>query len=119
VSENGQTEGRIQQECFMMAHNEYPETRGLLCYNLNNSKNKIDGALNRAKGLIKGRADFSFYWRPSVLFIEMKTFDKESRQAKEQREWQKTVETRGHRYVICRSVQEFKKVIEREMYGIL
>ncbi|NTU49349.1 MAG: hypothetical protein HGA87_00375 [Desulfobulbaceae bacterium] len=101
----------------MLAWNEYPETRDLLCYNLNNSKNKIDGNLNKGKGLIKGRADFSFYWRPSVLFIEMKTYEKGSKQAKEQKAWQVKVESRGHRYVICRSLEEFKIAIEREMYG--
>lgn len=103
------TEGRVQQECVMWLWNAHPETRGLLCYNLSNSKNKIDGALNKAKGLIKGRADLTFYWNKTAYFIEMKT--EKGTQEPEQKIFQATVEKAGYKYVICRSLDDFKKVI--------
>lgn len=103
------TEGRLQQECVMWLWNTHQETRGLLCYNLSNSKNKIDGALNKAKGLIKGRADLTFYWNKTAYFIEMKT--EKGTQEPEQKIFQSIVEKAGYNYVICRSLEEFKKVI--------
>jgi len=105
------TEGRIQQECVMWCWNTYPETRMLLCYNLSNSKNKIDGALNKAKGLIKGRADLTFYWNKTAYFIEMKT--EKGTQEPEQKVFQATVEKAGFEYIICRSLEQFKVIIKR------
>jgi len=104
------TEGRLQQECFMWAHNRYPETRQLLCYNLNNSKNKIDGNLNRAKGLIKGRADFTFYWNRTAYFIELKTAT--GTQSPDQKEFERIVTSAGFRYYIIRTLKEFQTLIE-------
>lgn len=103
------TEGRLQQECFMWCWNHHPETRQLLCYNLNNSKNKIDGNLNRAKGLIKGRSDFSFYWNQTAYFIEMKTHA--GAQSPDQIEFQKIVTRAGYQYHVIKSLDEFKKLI--------
>ena len=39
------------------------------------------------------------------LCIEMKT--KIGKQSTEQKEWQKTAENNGNKYVVCRSLQEF------------
>ncbi len=105
------TEGRIQADCALWAWNDKPETRGLICYNLGNSKNKIDGARNKAMGLVKGRADMVFYWKGTATMIEFK--DKDGVQSKEQIEWQSKVEAHGFKYFICRSLDEFKKIINQ------
>lgn len=105
-----QTEGRIQEECFIWAHNFRPHTRQLLCYNLNNSKNKIDGNLNKGKGLIKGRSDFTLYWLGKAYFIEMKT--PTGTQSPDQIIFQRVVESHGFQYFICRSLNEFIQIID-------
>ena len=103
-------EDKIQAECFQWSWNELPETRKLICYNLNNSKNKIDGNLNKAKGLIKGRADLTFYWKGKAYFLECKT--KTGKQRPGQPEFQKVVESNGFDYYIFRSLEEFQKIIK-------
>jgi len=102
-------EGRIHQDCYVWFHNSFPELRGLLCYNLNNSRNGIAGARNRAKGVQAGRADFVLYWDSSAVMIEIK--DGSGRRSAEQRAWQKVVESHGFQYSLCRTLEEFKEVV--------
>ena len=103
------SEDYIQVECFTWFHNKYPSLRGLLCYNLNNSKNKIDGSRNRAMGIIKGRSDLVLYYQAKAYHIEMKTPTGE--QSPEQIAWQKKVEAQGFSYFIVRSLHEFQNII--------
>ena len=111
-----QSEGRIHQECYVWFHNTFPEYRGLLCYNFGNSKNRIDGALNRSKGLQAGRADFTLYWSADcTVFIEMK--DDHGRQSTAQMAWQRLVEARGFRYLVCRSIDDFIDIINKIIDG--
>lgn len=104
-----EAEERIQTFCYCWYHNEFPEYRGLLCYNLNNSKNKIDGARNKAMGIQKGRSDLVLYWQAKAYHIEMKTPTGE--QSPEQIEWQNKVEAQGFEYHLVRSLSEFQKII--------
>jgi hypothetical protein len=83
--------------------------RGLLCYNLNNSKNKIDGARNKAKGLIAGRSDMVLYYQSTAFMIEFKTSD--GVQSVGQREWEALVRSNGFQYHIVRSLEEFQRLI--------
>jgi hypothetical protein len=80
-----------------------------LCYNLNNSKNKIDGARNKAKGLIAGRSDMVLYYDAKAFMIEFKTSD--GVQSAGQREWAALVTSNGFQYYICRSLSEFQSLI--------
>jgi len=103
------SEDKIHQDCYVWFHNTYPHLRGLLCYNLNNSKNKIDGARNKAKGLQKGRADFVFYYNSVATMIEMKT--EKGKQKDGQPEWEAKITAQGFQYHICRSLAEFQTLI--------
>lgn len=103
------TEGKIQQNIYVWFHNTYPHLRGLLCYNLNNSKNKIDGALNKSKGLQAGRADMVLYYNSKAYMIELKTA--KGTQSEDQIKWQKQIESNGFEYHIIRSLDEFKAFI--------
>lgn len=103
------SEGRIHQECYVWFHNSFPELRGLLCYNLNNSRDGIDGARNRAKGVQAGRSDFALYYQGEAVMIEMKEVF--GRQSPEQKRWQQVIEGQGFRYFVCRDLEEFKDVI--------
>lgn len=106
----GQAEERIQQECFEWHWNTYPEMRGLLCYNLNNSRNKVDGARNKRLGLIAGRADMTYYYVGRAYFIEMKT--PIGSQSDAQKEWEALVNWHAFSYVIVRDLEEFKLHIQ-------
>lgn len=108
-SDKKQSEDKIHSDCYVWFHNTYPQLRGLLCYNLNNSKNRIDGARNKAKGLQAGRADFTFYYRGQAIFIEMKTDT--GKQHPDQKAWEQLVIEHGFKYCVCRSVLEFQEII--------
>lgn len=103
------TESKLQTDCYKWFHNTYPDHRGLLCYNLNNSRNRIDGSMNRLMGLQPGRSDMVLYHQGQGVMIEMKT--EEGEQSKQQKHWQRIVEEHGFKYVIIRSLPEFQKLI--------
>ena len=103
------SEDKLHQDCYVWFHNTYPTMRGLLCYNLNNSKNKIDGARNKAKGLIAGRSDMVLYYQSTAFMIEFKTSD--GVQSAGQREWEALVTSNGFQYHIIRSLPEFQSLI--------
>lgn len=48
-------------------------------------------------------------WKKHGLYIETKTDI--GKQSKEQKEFQKAVESQGYQYTICRSIEEFIKTI--------
>lgn len=102
-------ESKIHSECFQWHHNTFPDQRGLLCYNLGNSANKIQGNLNKAMGIIKGRSDFSFYWKGKAYFIELKSPGE--RQTPEQVKWQLKMEFNGFEYYLCTSLLDFKSLM--------
>ena len=104
------SENKLQSECFQWAWNNLPETRRLLCYNLNNSKNRIDGARNKAMGLIPGRADMVLYWKGTAYMLEFKT--EKGKQSKEQKEWQSAVSAHNFPYHIIRSFDQFQQIIK-------
>jgi hypothetical protein len=99
------SEVKIQSQIFQWHWNNYPEERGLLCYNLNNSANKIQGAQNKALGLIKGRSDLVYYYKGSATMIELKNAT--GKQTKEQIVWQELVESQGFIYLVMRSLEDF------------
>jgi hypothetical protein len=103
------SEAKIQSTCFIWTWNNYPQTRGLLCYNLGNSRNKIDGASNKAMGLIPGRSDMTFYWNKTAYFIEFKVPGQ--KQSISQTEWQNKVEKNGYKYYVIDSFEQFKETI--------
>jgi len=103
------SEDKLHQDCYVWFHNTYPTMRGLLCYNLNNSKNKIDGARNKAKGLIAGRSDMVLYYQSNAFMIEFKTSD--GVQSAGQKDWAALVTSNGFQYHIIRSLPEFQSLI--------
>ena len=109
-------EGRIQAECFQWFHNSFPQYRGLLfhCPNEHDraDSNPIQGAIRKSLGVWPGVADLiCLIPRGShgALLIEMK--DEHGQQKPAQKEWQKIVEAQNYRYEICRSLEQFKNII--------
>jgi len=72
---------------------------------LNNSKNKIEGNKNLAKGIIPGRSDFEFFFNGKTYFIEIKT--EKGIQEEDQIIFQKNIEKHGFQYFIIRNIEEF------------
>lgn len=103
------SEDRLQSNCYQWFHNEFPELRGLLCYNLNNSRNKIRAMMDRGMGLQAGRADMVFYCAGKAHHIEIKL--EKGVQSKVQKEWEQKIKAAGFEYHIIRSEQEFKELI--------
>ncbi len=104
------TESKLQSQCYTAFHGNYPHLRGLLCYNLNNSRNLIDGNRNKAMGLQAGRADMVLYYRGQAVHIEFKLPGQS--QSKAQREWQDLIQSHGFRYEVVSSVEQFQRLIQ-------
>jgi hypothetical protein len=106
-----QSESKLQSDCFIWSWNTLPETRGLICYNLNNSRNRIDGAMNKSLGLIAGRSDMVLYWHGRAIFIEFKIPG--GKQSPEQRKWEALVTSSDHgfEYHIVTSLEQFQQLI--------
>ena len=104
-----QSEIKLQSSCFLWHWNTYPNERGLLCYNLNNSANKIQGNQNKALGLIKGRSDMVYYKNGKAIMIEFKT--ETGTQKPEQKYWEEIITKQGFEYHIIRSFEQFQQLI--------
>lgn len=107
-------ESRIQQACVRWFRMQYPRYARLLFAVPNGGgRSRIEAAIMKGEGVTAGVADLLLLV-PSgehpYLCIEMKTAS--GRQSPAQREWQAEVEGTGGRYVVCRSLDDFKKVID-------
>jgi hypothetical protein len=105
-----QSEDKFQSDCYLWFHESYPQYRELLCYNLNNSRNRIRASMDKAMGLQKGRSDMVFYFAGQSHHIELKVNG--GSQSPDQKKWQKTIENAGFKYyVISDSLQDFQNLI--------
>lgn len=109
-------EGRIQAECFAWFWNEFPQFRKTLFHvpneNDREDSNMIQGAIRKSLGVVAGVADLLFLVARGGyhgLCIEMK--DESGTQKPAQKEWQAVIEAQGFKYVICRSLPQFKEII--------
>ena len=103
------SETKLQSDCFIWAWNNLPETRRLLCYNLNNSANHIQGSRNKAMGVIKGRSDMVMYWEGKAHMIEFKIPGET--QSKDQAKWESKITAHGFAYHIIDSFEDFQDLI--------
>ena len=70
------------------------------------SRNAIEAANMKREGVMAGVSDLIIVADRRVLFVEMKD-GKNGRQSEHQKEFQHRVEVLGHRYVVCRSLDDF------------
>lgn len=111
---HGNPEGKIQAECVQWLWNTRPETRGLYIHipNEGNRRSKIDGSIRKALGIVAGAPDtFLFMSRKGYhgLAIEFKT--ETGMQSEAQKDFQRRLEEQCYKYVIVRSLEEFKEVV--------
>jgi len=105
-----QSELVLQSTCYIWFHNTYPNERGLLHANNNNSQNAIKGNQNKALGVVAGVSDMEYFKSGQMYFLEFKT--PEGTQSKAQKEFQRQVEAEGGIYLIIRSFEQFKEFIQ-------
>ena len=109
-------EGRIQAECFSWFWNSFPQYRRLLFHvpneNDRSDSNAIQGAIRKSLGVVPGVSDLILLiprGGHGAFLIEMK--DDKGTQKPAQKEWQSLVEAQGYKYIICRSLAQFKEEI--------
>lgn len=111
-------EHRIQVAFVNWFRAKYPKLFPLLRAIPNGgNRDAVTGAMLKAEGVQRGTADIMFLLPCggyASLQIEMKT--KTGRQSKEQKEYQAAVEKVGHKYVICRSLDDCIKEVEGYLY---
>ena len=107
-------EHRIQVACFNWFSVQYPKYRGLLYHVANGGwRNKAVAAKLKAAGVVPGVADLALDIARGGchgLKIEIKTA--KGKQSPVQHHWQRLVEGQGYRYIVCRSLDEFKEQID-------
>ena len=111
----GKSEHRIQQEIVIEFNNRYPQYRGLLCYNNNNSEGGYRGSKNKYLGLIPGRSDLVFYFDGKAHMIELKT--ETGKQSQTQKNWESLITENGFDYYIVRSCIQFFTLINKIIKG--
>lgn len=106
-------EHRIQCACINWYRLKYPKMRhNLFSVPNGGRRDTVTGAKLKAEGALAGVADLillksnRFY---GALLIEMKT--KNGTQNDAQKEWECKITQDGYKYVICRSLDEFMKVV--------
>ena len=110
-------EDRLQIGCvrwFSLAYGNYAR---LLHHSPNGgSRNAIEAAKFKQMGVRAGFPDLILLVPKKgyhALFVEMKT--RTGRQSEHQKEYQSAVEKMGYKYAICRSVEDFIKVVDEYM----
>lgn len=106
-------EHHIQCSCVNWFRYQYPEYWSLLFAVPNGgARSKATAGRLKAEGVVAGVADLLLFV-PSGgyhgLCIEMKT--KTGRQSDSQKAWQAAVKRQGYKYEVCRSLDEFIKIV--------
>lgn len=106
-------EHRIQCACVRWFRLKYPKLRNVLFAVPNGGRrDSVTGEKLKKEGVTSGVADLillrsnRFY---GSLCVEMKKPG--GYQSSSQKEWQKDAEANGAKYVVCRSLDEFMKVV--------
>lgn len=102
------SEAALQQRIFMHHWNTYPDERGLLYHNNNNSHSRKKGAIMKGQGVVAGVADLTYLYEGKAYFLELKLPGQ--KQKPKQTEWQAIVEDEGFQYFIIRSIADFEAV---------
>ena len=114
-------ESILQQQCVYWFRTQYPHYAMLMTHPINegsehSERDKRRQVIHKKEGTVAGVPDLLLFM-PAVfddvtyfgLGIEMKT--PTGRQSQEQKDYQKMFEAAGYKYVVVRSLEEFKQVV--------
>ena len=109
------TESLIQQACVQWFRYQYPDY-GSLLFAVPNGARRSHATASRmkAEGMVSGVADLILLvprGRFASLCIEMKTRRAGSKQGDRQKSWQQDAEAVGNKYVICKSLEDFRREV--------
>lgn len=106
-------EHRIQSACVKWFRLKYPKMRhNLFAVPNGGRRDYITGGKLKEEGVLPGVADLILLKSNRYyggLLVEMKT--KTGTQKFSQSEWEKKITKDGYKYIICRSLEEFIKVV--------
>jgi len=113
-----QSESHLQQQCIKWM--QYQHSNIVFFHVPNGGKRNVREAVRfKREGVISGVADIIIL-RPNKtkhgLLIELKT--KIGKQSMEQKEFQKKVEQFNYKYSICKSLDEFMKVVSDYVFDL-
>ena len=116
-----QEEHLLQRDCVRLFRMLYPQYRSRLFAVPNGGRRDATTAKKlKDEGVIAGVSDLIFLKRTpryGALLIEMKT--SKGIQSKEQDAWEQSVTQDGeYKYVICRSLAQFKEIIENYLNNL-
>ena len=111
----------IQSACVRWFNYQWPQYSGLLFAVPNGgARSKATAGKLKAEGVVPGVADLILLV-PKLMMIEMNPFilcalciemkTAKGRQSHEQKEWQAKVESKGYKYAVCHSLDEFMAVV--------
>ena len=106
-------ESRTQIACVTWFRYQFPKYAKLLIAVPNGGNRNLEAKILKAEGVTAGVSDLLLLVPKKgygCLCIEMKT--EKGWQSDEQKEWQARNEAYGNKYVICRNIDEFIKLIE-------
>ena len=105
-------ESSIQKRCVAWFHYQWPRH---ICFAVPNggARNKAEACIMKGDGVLAGVSDLIVVGDGRILFVEMKT--QRGKQSPTQKDFQKRVESLGHKYVVCRSLDSFIEEINKFM----
>jgi len=108
------SEGKIQQSIVMWYKNNYclnhHDPQNIIFSVPNESKSKKETLKKKAIGMMAGVSDLIIVRPGEVIFVEVKT--PKGTQSKSQKVFQSLVEALGFRYLLVRSLDQFKSEIK-------
>jgi hypothetical protein len=106
-------ESQIQHEIFKWYHNNYclntHDPQNIIFSVPNESSNAREQIYKKSLGLISGVSDLIIVNQKEVLFVEVKT--EIGKLSINQIKFQKKIDDLGHRYIVVRSLEDFKNKI--------
>lgn len=100
----------LQGQIVIWYSSQYGRTHDKCLFHVNNkAKNAIEGNRMKAMGVKTGVSDLALITSEGTIYIELKTAT--GTQSKDQKEFQRQIESLGQKYYIVRSLDDFKKII--------
>lgn len=107
------TESKIQQEIVLYYRNNYclmhHEPQHIIFSVPNESKSKNETLNKMAIGMLSGVSDLIIMRPKETIFVEVKT--EIGQQSDKQKRFQLIVENLGFRYLLVRSLEQFKSIL--------
>lgn len=105
------SESKIQQEIVVWFRNNNLKTNNIIFSVPNEGKSAKEQMFKKATGLMPGVSDLICINDGEVIFVECK--DAKGKQSDKQIKFEEVVKTQGYRYILVRSLEEFKNKLKK------